>query len=57
MFFAGRSLGHNQGRIHGERHFRNHLNTEFGPLTGIDKVYFSDNPENIYDKTMTTAAK
>ena len=50
--------GTTKGRIHGERHFRNHLNAEFGPLTGIDKVYFSDNPENIYEQNhLTTAAK
>ena len=50
--------GTTNGRIHGERHFRNHLNEEFGPLAGVDKVYFSDNPENIYEQNhLTTAAK
>jgi adenylosuccinate synthase len=50
--------GTTKGRIHGERHFRNHLNEEFGPLAGVDKVYFSDNPENIYEQNcLTTAAK
>ena len=50
--------GTTKGRIHGERHFRDHLTTEFGPLAGVDKVYFSDNPENIYEQNrLTTAAK
>ena len=48
--------GTTKGRIHGERHFRDHLNTEFGPLHGVDKVYFSDNAANIYEENPLTAA-
>lgn len=41
-------------RIHGERHFRNHLREQLGTTIGVDKVYFSDNPHNIYEQSQLT---
>jgi adenylosuccinate synthase len=43
-------------RIHGESHFRAFLQEELGPLTGIDKIYFSDNPRTINEENPLTAA-
>jgi len=43
-------------RIHGERHFRNFLQEEFGPREGVDKIYFSDNPASISEENPLTAA-
>ena len=38
-------------RIHSERFFRQHLDRELHNGLGIDKIYFSDNPENIFEET------
>ena len=43
-------------RIHGERQFRTFLQEQFGPLEGVDKVYFSDNPATINEENPLTAA-
>jgi adenylosuccinate synthase len=43
-------------RLHGEHHFRNFLQEEFGRREGIDKIYFSDNPTTINEENPLTAA-
>ena len=43
-------------RIHSERHFRDHLQDEFAPVTGIEKIYFSDNPYTICEENPLTVA-
>jgi hypothetical protein len=48
--------GTTKGRIHGERHFRNHLMEHLSSEIGVDKVYFSDNPHNIYEQNLLTGA-
>jgi hypothetical protein len=49
--------GTTERRIHGERHFRSHMQDEFSRRLGIEKIYFSDNPENINEENpLTTAA-
>ena len=48
--------GTTEGRVHGERHFRDHLTQQFGTSTGIDKIYFSDNPRTIHDESGLTVA-
>jgi hypothetical protein len=48
--------GTTEGPFYGERHFRIFLQEEFGPLAGVDKIYFSDNPATIYEENPLTAA-
>ena len=43
------SWGTTERKIHSERVFREHLYQELHRGLGIDKIYFSDNPENIYE--------
>ena len=43
-------------RIHGERHFREHLEDEFNCTTGVEKIYFSDNPYSINEQNRLTSA-
>lgn len=43
------SWGTTERKIHSERFFREHLNRELHNGLGVDKIYFSDNPENIYE--------
>ena len=48
--------GTTKGRIHGERHFRSHLMEHLSSEIGVDKIYFSDNPHNIYEQNLLTGA-
>ena len=46
------SWGTTDRKIHSERFFREHLDQELHRGLGIDKIYFSDNPENIYESAL-----
>jgi adenylosuccinate synthase len=48
--------GTTERRIHGEAHFRTFLHGRVQSLTGIDKIYFSDNPHTINEENPLTAA-
>jgi adenylosuccinate synthase len=48
--------GTTEGRIHGEEHFRRHIEDQFSPRLGIEKIYFSDNPRTIGEENRLTDA-